>query len=392
MKRRFPLPLALAACLVLSTPALADTIYLKNGQKFEGKVIVKGDQIILISETGSRLPFPKDRVDRVVRGPAPWEIYAGKVAKVKAGDAAGHLELAKWCRTKKLYKRAAKHFGAVIKAQPDHEEAHRLLGHEKVGGTWMSKADALKAKGYVQVKGRWLSPEEYARHQAKNRGKQAAEKELKRLRQLAGADATKAKAARDFYIGRGAKAHQNLIWGLINLKNYKARLECIKLVNQLKPTRKVHSLWLVQAAIRESNTSCVKEICKGVKSRNDTVAMTYLVLYAAGGSNSRRKAAYCLRLVHDKRAYQALVGCIARAPKNTLPGGAGMSLSQMGNYAKSSRSGGGLSMGGGEVVPAADSMEYISGKSYKNDVGKWVKWIESLDKAPGGAVIDVGKK
>ena len=37
------------------------------------------------------------------------------------------------------------------------------------------------------------------------------------------------------------------------------------------------------------------------------------------------------------------------------------------------------------------TMEFISGKSYKNNVAKWLKWIESLDKAPGGAVIDAGK-
>ncbi len=388
MKRAFLSLLVTGLFLPLFTNASADTVYLKNGQKFEGKVVVKGDQVILISERGSKMPFPKDRVARVERGPAPWEAYASKAAKVKPDDAAANFELAKWCRGKKLYKRAAKHFDAVLKSEPDHTQAHKLLGHEKVGDKWLSRDDALKAKGYVQVEGKWLSPEQYVAYEAKNRSKLAANKELERLRSLADSDKAKAKAASAYYVSRGRKALQNLFWGMMNLKEYRARLECVKLINQIKPHRKTHSLWLTQAALKEGNTSCVKEICKGVKSRGDTVTMTYMVLYAAGGGSYRRKAAYCLRLIHDKRAYLALIGCIARQPKNTLPGSSGMSLSQLGNYANSSKSGGGMSMGGGEVVPAADSMEYISGKSYRNDVKKWLKWVQSLDRAPGGAVVD----
>jgi len=386
------LPCMLLACAgFLLSPGLSrgDTVILKNGQKFEGKVVIKGDQVIVISERGSKMPFPKNRVERVERGPAPWELYEQKAARVKPGDAEAHFELARWCRTRKLYRRAAKHFDAVLKASPDHAEAHKLLGHEKVGDKWMSREDALKARGYVKVEGKWLNPEQYAAYQARNRSKLAAEKERNRLRALAASDKAKAKEARDYYTSRGRKALQNLFWGMMNLKDYRERLACIKLINSIKPHAKTHSLWLTQAALKENNDSCVKEICKGVKSRDDTLTMTYMVLYAAAGGSYRRKAAYCLRLIHDKRAYMALIGCIARQPKNTLPGQAGMSLSQLGGYAKGSRTtGGSLSVGGGEVVPAADSMEYISGKSYRNDVAKWLKWVESLDRAPGGAVID----
>ncbi len=389
MKRIPHFAIAAALAALCSGAALADTIYLKNGQKFEGKVVVKGDQVILLLESGTRLPFPKDRVDRIERGPAPWELYAVKAKKLKSADAAGHLELAKWCGGKKLYKRKKKHLAAVVKLDPDNAEAHRLLGHERYGGKWLTREEALKAKGWVQVEGRWLNPEEYALYLAKKGAKDTAEKELRRLRQLADRDPKKAAAARKFYLDRGRKSIQNLIWGAMNLKDSGARLAAIKLLDQLRPSKKVHSLWLTQAALKESNTACLKALCAGIKKRDDATAMTYLVLMAASKDTYRSKAAYCLRLIHDRRCYKALIGCVARSPKDTLPGQMGLSLNQMGNMAGGAKGvrGGGMSVQGGEVVPAADSLEFISGKGYRNDVGKWLKWLDSLDRAPGGAVV-----
>jgi hypothetical protein len=391
--------LRLAALPVLLAPVLlsvarADTIYLKNGKQFEGKVVLQGDQVVLVSENGSRVFFPRDRVERVERGPAPWEVYARKFASLRKDDPQAQFQLAKWCRSKRLRKRAARHLQATVRLNPDHAEARELLGQQKVGGVWVTREEALKARGYVLVDGKWLSPEEKAARDAKKKATDAAEKEKARLLELAGADKAAAKAARDYYTARGSKSLQNLMWGMLNLKPAKARLECVKLINRLKPVKKLHSIWLTKAALKEDSDQVVKEICKGIRERDDTVVMTYLVLYAAMESNHRRKAAYCLRLIHDKRAYLALIGCIAQQPKNTLPGqSGGMSLTQLGGLARSSRvARGGMSIGGGEVVPAADSMEYITGRNYRNDVQKWLKWVDSLDRSPGGAVIDKGDR
>jgi hypothetical protein len=380
----------LAAALIIGQidAALADTVYLKNGSKFEGKVTVEDDQVIVSLENGSRLPFPRDRVVRIERGPAPWEQYAEKAAAVKAGDAAGHLALARWCRAKNLPKRAAKHIREVLKTQPDNAEAHGMLGHEKVAGKWLSHEEALKAKGYVQVAGKWLSPEEYAKHQAANRGKEAAKKELARLKQLGDSDPAKAAAASKFYVDKGTGSLQNLMWALTNLRDSRAQTAAAKLINQIGPDKKVHSLWLAQAAVKTGSNDCTKEICKGIKSRDDTAAMTYLVLWAAAENPNRRKAAWCLSLINDKRAYKALIGCVAQQPKNTLPGAGGLNLSTLGGMTGSGGTmTGGTGIKAGEVVPAADSLEYITGKMYRNDVKKWLKWLDSLDRAPGGAVI-----
>jgi hypothetical protein len=369
--------------------ARGDTVYLKNGQKFEGKVLDEGDRVVVVSETGSRMTFPRDRVERIERGPAPWEEYQVRAAAVKADDVAGRLALARWCQDKKLHGRAETELQAVLKLDPENSEVHAMLGHEKVGDRWMSREDALKARGFVLVEGKWLSPEEYAAKEAQIKATEAARQEKDRLEQLGSADAAKAAAARQHYLDGGKKSLQNLIWAIVNVSDPKARVEAARLVNQIGVARGEHSVWLAQAAIKDASEEVIREICAGIKKRDDGDAMTYLVLLAAAEGSSRRKAAYCLRLIDDTRCYKALIGCIAQQPKDTLPGQAGMSLSQLGGLTSGS-SGGGVAIGGGEVVPAADSMEFITGLQYKNNVGKWLKWLDAKDKAPGGAVVDVG--
>jgi hypothetical protein len=372
--------------------AAADTVYLKGGGKFEGKVVIEGDQVIVYLENGSKLPFPADRVERVERGPAPWEQYAAKAAALKADDAAGHLELAKWCGLKKLHKRAAKHLEAVVGIEPDNAEARAMLGHQKVGGKWMTKEEALKAKGYALVDGRWLSPEELAAREAKKKLEDAVKQERERLEQLGDSDPEKAGAARKFYLDRGGKSLKNLIWAVMNLGNSRARLAAVKLINQIGTKDKRHSVWLSQTVLKEGNNDCVKELCKGFKARDDDLAMTYLVIMAANENVYRRKAAYCLSLLNDKRCYRALIGCLAAQGKGGLPGTAGMNLGTLGNMASNVGGMGGTSISGEEVVPAADSLEYISGQNHRNDVKKWLEWLDSLDKAPGGAVVAPAKR
>jgi uncharacterized protein YnzC (UPF0291/DUF896 family) len=387
---RLPAVFLALSIAALSSTALADILYLNNGQKFEGKVVIEGDKVILISESGSRMSFPAKSVNRIERGPAPWEAYATKAGKLAANDLKGHLALAKWCRLKRLRKRMKLELETVIKLDPNQAEAHKLLGHQKVGDKWMTSAEAKEAKGYKLVKGKWLSPKELAILKYKDARQEAINAERKRLLALASNDKEEAEKARQHYVKLGKASLKNLFWGLLNLKNSNARIEAVKLINKLEPVGKSFSLWITQAAVRETNKKCIILICKGIKKRNDITSMTLLVRSAASRNILQRRAAYCLGLINDKRCYKALIGCLAGQPKNTIPGKTSSSssnLTSMGTWTNHRGRGGAVATGSQEVVPAADSLEFITGLSYKNDVDKWLKWLESLDKAPGGAVI-----
>jgi uncharacterized protein with FMN-binding domain len=118
----------------------------------EGKAEVKDDVVILRLETGS-LTFAKGDVERIETCPPPWEVYEEKAGKLQDNDPLGHLELAKWCLGNGLPKRAQKELEAVLRVDPESEQAHKLLGHEKVGGKWLSAAErqALEAKQREQA-------------------------------------------------------------------------------------------------------------------------------------------------------------------------------------------------------------------------------------------------
>ena len=128
---------ALPGFLVAAGPARADVVHLKNGKKFEGLAEEQPDAVVLRLERGS-LTFARDDVDRIEKGPPPWEVYEQKAKALKPEDAAGHLELAKWCKANSLNQRMQKELQLVLLVEPENQEARVLLGHQKVEGKWLS--------------------------------------------------------------------------------------------------------------------------------------------------------------------------------------------------------------------------------------------------------------
>jgi hypothetical protein len=393
--RKLILPLlvgGLFGLLAPSAPARADVVHLKNGKKFEGVVEDKGDTVVVRLESGSKFTFNRDDVERIEVKAPPWEVYEQKAAGLKPADAAGHLELAKWCRDNGLSGRMQKELDAVIRAEPDHAEARALLGHEKLDGKWLTREEALAARGFVQVDGVWLGPKEYEAHRQRKEAEEKLRKAAEALRAqfeaLVDKDADKAAAARKKFTDQGEAALNNLGWAAVNFPDAKVRLEAVKLINQIGvPDKSIVSGGLARAAWQDPDNAVLTEIARGIKARKDDTALTLLVYAASVESVHRRRAALALRMVGDPRAYRALIGALVGASGNNLPGQMGMNLQNMagrvGGAGVAESSGNQL----GEVLPAADSLEFISGREYKNDVGKWLKWVEETEKAAGGAVI-----
>jgi uncharacterized protein with FMN-binding domain len=131
--------------------ALADVVHLKGGRKMEGKAEIKDEVVLLRMETGT-MTFARGDVERIEECPPPWEVYEAKAKQIPDNDPLGHLELAKWCLANALPKRAQKELEAVLRADPESEQAHKLLGHEKAGDKWLTVAErqALEAKRLEQ--------------------------------------------------------------------------------------------------------------------------------------------------------------------------------------------------------------------------------------------------
>ncbi len=136
--RRTPLILV-AACLACAaaSAALADVVYLKNGRKFEGTVEEKDGNVIVRLERGS-MTFAKADVDRVEKSAPPWEEYEARARALKREDVSGHMELARWCKERKLDRQMRLELEQVVVADPENVEARGLLGHKRVGDKWLT--------------------------------------------------------------------------------------------------------------------------------------------------------------------------------------------------------------------------------------------------------------
>lgn len=152
---------ALAVALLLAAAASADTVWLKDGRKFEGAVTDLGEEYAIKGKFGT-LKIKKSDVDRVEV--APTAEYEAKSKALAADDPEGHFQLGLWCKEKGLKAEAKAEFEKAIAVDPHHEGAHRELGHSRVGDRWgtplemMDSVEALLRLGKADKAAEMMGP------------------------------------------------------------------------------------------------------------------------------------------------------------------------------------------------------------------------------------------
>jgi len=86
--------------------------------------------------------------------------YQERAAKLEANDAAGHYVLGLWCEKGGLGDEARLEFEKVIALDPDHAGARQGLGYVRLKDRWLSRDQAMKAKGLIRHEGAWMLREE----------------------------------------------------------------------------------------------------------------------------------------------------------------------------------------------------------------------------------------
>jgi hypothetical protein len=156
--------------LVLFGPwAQADVIVLRGGGQVTGKVRPdpqNKDRVqVWLLQGRKPLSFLKSQIVEVTPKASPLDAYFEKLSKV-AATAQAEYELALWCEQNKLNDLARTHYEAALVADKSFEPAHKKLGHVFHDGYWLSRDDLNAVQGLVKYKGRWISTEERAKHQA----------------------------------------------------------------------------------------------------------------------------------------------------------------------------------------------------------------------------------
>jgi len=160
---------ALACVLVAGSAtsiATADWIKLHGGGEIRGKIVDDSDEtpeesILVESLNGTRIAVQREAVKSIVRQSLEKEEHAVRAA-ASPDTVDGHFEMAQWCLKQRLTAERVTHLERVIELDPEHEAAHLKLGHVREGGEWTSRDELMKARGFVNYKGRYVTEAQYA--------------------------------------------------------------------------------------------------------------------------------------------------------------------------------------------------------------------------------------
>ncbi len=143
----------------------ADLIKLKNGGELRGRVEdgrqQSGDEgpTTIRTLSGTQIVVEPAEIEFITRRPLKVERYE-TLARATPDTVEDQWELAEWCRKNRLTTQRDTHLQRVVELDPDHEQAHRALGHMQQDGEWTSRDEIMQAQGYVRHKGRYVSAQE----------------------------------------------------------------------------------------------------------------------------------------------------------------------------------------------------------------------------------------
>jgi hypothetical protein len=190
--------LILICCVAAYAPfALADIVYLTNGGTIEGKVTERDGKVIIEQPNGT-ITIPASRVEHIERKVCDLEIFENLWAAVdaKAPGAAGRfVELARWCRQRRMDNQARDCYRHALDFDPDCAEARTALGFARYEGRWLTEDELAVARGMVRHGNAWVTPEAKADLLRLQAEKEAHEARVEAARARAAADRARAEAA-----------------------------------------------------------------------------------------------------------------------------------------------------------------------------------------------------
>ncbi len=166
--------------LLLVSVASGDVIHMKDGRKIEGTVVEKTDAKVVVQTKFGVSEFKASEVDRIEKKSTPKEEYKQRMAEAK-GDADALYKVYIWAKGNGLASDAKRALREVVKADPDHENARKLLGYVKFEDRWVTESEKerlvveaerkeMEAKGLVRFKGEWVTKEEKERLENEAKG------------------------------------------------------------------------------------------------------------------------------------------------------------------------------------------------------------------------------
>jgi len=379
---------AVALSLLGGEPARAEIFKLKNGGQVRGEWVNRGasqGDYVIKTSSGGRITLARDRVEEVLPDRRPELIEYERIRPGYPDTVEGQWALAEWCRRNLLATQRKTHLQRIIELDPDHADARRLLGYQKIGSQWATRKQLMTQRGYKFYKGRWRTSQEIELME-RNRKMELAEKEwaqkIKRWRGWFGSE--KASQGRENILAiKDPAAVRPLIRNLENEPLPAVRILYIEVLAGIGNPPAIRALAerSLKDRIEEVRLTCLDYLEKGT---HPDVVEYYIGKLRAKLNDEVNLAAVALRRMNDRSAIGPLVDALITShkfkimPKN--PGSTSASFPTGG-----SAGGGGLSMGGKPKIitrqfrnqPVLDALVSLSGQNFNFDQRAWRYWYES---------------
>lgn len=383
--------MACIAVLALTWPwtraVLGDVFVLSQGGRIVGEV-QNPDQSpretwIVQTPDGSVVTLGRAQVKQVVRQ-RPLEIQYEKRRIHTAETAQAQWELAEWCRVNKLPAQRKVHLQRVIALEPEHEEARRALGYQRVDGKWFTQDELMRKRGYLWYQGRYRTPEEIALLEER-RDLNAKEKEWARKIEtwqawLAG---SRADEARDRILSiDDPAAVQALAAALSRNPNPEVRVFLIQALSRLGTVKAVRTL--AECSLEDEDNEVRLSCLDRLKHKKDPTVVDFYVGQLRSKSNAIvNRAALALKEMGDRSAVGPLIDALITKHRSRLPSPPPGQISPL--FGKGPGGGAaGLSVGGktpkyveGYVRnrEVLEALVALTGADFGYDVGAWKTWL-----------------
>jgi len=149
----------LCVAFVVLCVVAQDRVVLKDGQIFEGKIEKQTRKEVVLRTKYGVLRFPREKISKVEKGVVAKEEYEARRKRI----ARALFELALWCKKNGLEKQAMRHLKEVLRYDPDHEGARKLLGYIRKNGKWVRQKPEKSQRQKKQPASPGMSREEWRR-------------------------------------------------------------------------------------------------------------------------------------------------------------------------------------------------------------------------------------
>ena len=361
---------------------------MKNGKRVEGRLLNPDQQPRVKYEirltSGDRTSLSADEVLRFVPESPARRRYQELLPKMPP-SADGNWKMAEWCRKRGLLQERTVHLEQVVQLDPNHEQAHRALGHLFVDGQWTARDELMQARGYVKHKGSWKLPHEVAIEVERERVELAEKQWRKQIRlwrrQLA-KNAAAAESIRGISDPLAAAALADL---LDDEEDRGLRHDYIEVLSRLDSPVAVTAL--VRCALWDGDVDTRRLCVERLPSRGRGAAVTeFTKALKRNDPRLVRSAGEGLAFLKEPEVIPQLINALVTKHRITVSeGNPGQLGASFGGSSDGSIGGTGLSTGGGgtrvetQAVQNRSVLEALlavtEGVNYRYDQIAWRRWL-----------------